>query len=102
VMLYHLEPGTAEGEHLHLEGDDDSCSTYSSEEMYLVVSGEVVVTVEGERQTLRSGDAAYAPAGSRHGVENLGDAPAELVLIFGRPVADPAPVALADSPLAEH
>ena len=33
VMLYDFEPGTAEGEHLHLEGHDDSCSATSSDEL---------------------------------------------------------------------
>lgn len=94
VMLYHLAPGTEEGEHVHLEGDDDSCSTHSSDELYVVVHGEVVVTVDGEREVLRSGDAVYAPHGSRHGVANESDAPAELILVFGPPKPDaPAVVA---------
>lgn len=88
VMLYHLEPGAAEGEHFHLEGDDASCSTYSSDEMYVVVTGEVVVTLADERIVLGPGDAAYAPAGLPHGVKNESDAPAELVLIFGPPRPD--------------
>ena len=83
VMLYHLEPGADEGRHFHLEGDPDSCSVDSQDELYLVVSGEVVMTVDGERAVLRSGDAAYAPAGSAHGVKNESAAPAELVLLFG-------------------
>ena len=85
VMLYHLEPGTEEGSHFHLEGDPESCSTDSQDEMYLVVSGEVVMTVDGERTVLRSGDAAYVPAGPHHGVKNESDSPAELVLLFGQP-----------------
>ena len=44
VMLYHLEPGAEEGEHFHLEGDAASCSVDSQDELYIVVSGEVVVT----------------------------------------------------------
>ncbi len=83
VMLYHLAPGASEGEHFHLEGDDGSCSTYSSDEIYLVVRGEVVVTRAGERIVLRPGDAVYAPAGVLHGVANESEKPAELVLIFG-------------------
>ena len=86
VMLYHLEPGTEEGEHHHLEGDPDSCSVDSQDELYIVVLGEVVMTVDGERTVLRSGDAAYVPAGPRHGVRNESDSPAELVLLFGPPV----------------
>lgn len=85
VMLYHLEPGAAEGDHLHLEGDADSCSVYSSEEMYVVTRGEVVMVMDGRERVLRAGDAAYAPHGLRHGVRNDSAEPAELVLVFGRP-----------------
>jgi mannose-6-phosphate isomerase-like protein (cupin superfamily) len=85
VMLYHLEPGAAEGDHRHLEGADDSCSVYSSDEMYVVTRGEVVMVLDGEERMLRAGDAAYAPHGLRHGVRNDSAEPAELVLIFGPP-----------------
>ncbi|AYF97869.1 cupin domain-containing protein [Protaetiibacter intestinalis] len=85
VMLYHLEPGTSEGEHLHLEGDPASCSVETQHELYLVVSGEVVMTVDGERAVLGPGDAVYVPEGVPHGVANETDAPAELVLLFGEP-----------------
>lgn len=89
VMLYHLEPGASEGEHLHLAGDERSCSVDSEDELYIVVSGEVVVTVDDERAVLRSGDAAYVPAGRPHGAVNESDAPAELVLLFGPPSGNP-------------
>ena len=85
VMLYHLPPGSSEGEHIHLEGEEDSCTPYSSDELYAVVSGRVVVTADGERAELGPGDAAYTPAGSRHGVANETDEPAELVIVFGPP-----------------
>lgn len=90
VMLYHLEPGAEEGEHLHLEGDPESCSVESQDELYIVVVGEVVMIVEGERAVLRAGDAAYVPEGRTHGVRNESDAPAELVLLFGPTDRDPA------------
>jgi len=83
VMLYHLDPGAEEGEHFHLEGVGDSCSPGSSDEMYVVTAGEVVVTSGESRRVLRAGDAFYAPEGMRHGVRNESDAPAELILVFG-------------------
>lgn len=83
VMRYHLEPGAEEGQHFHLEGAGDSCSPNSSDEMYIVTLGEVVITADEERRVLRVGDAFYAPEGMRHGVRNESDAPAELVLVFG-------------------
>lgn len=83
VMLYHLEPGAEEGQHFHLEGVGDSCSPGSSDEMYVVTSGEVVISSDEDQRTLRAGDAFYAPQGVRHGVRNDSDAPAELLLVFG-------------------
>lgn len=85
VMLYHLEPGAEEGSHFHLEGDPDSCSVKSSDEMYVVTRGEVVFVRGDERIPLRAGDAAYAPHGVAHGVVNASTDAAELVLIFGPP-----------------
>lgn len=82
-MLYRLEPGAEEGQHHHLDGDPDSCSPNSSDEMYIVTRGEVVVTADDDRRVLGVGDAFYAPEGMRHGVRNESDAVAELVLVFG-------------------
>ncbi|WP_423464077.1 cupin domain-containing protein [Promicromonospora sp. MS192] len=89
VMLYHLEPGAEEGSHFHLRGDPGSCSAESEDEMYVVVAGEVVMTVGEEHTVLRSGDAVYVPEGVPHGVRNDSAAPAELVLLFGPPSGSP-------------
>lgn len=85
VMRYELAPGSAEGIHLHLAGDDRSCTTGSIDELYVVTAGEVVATVQGHASVLRAGDAMYAPAGSEHGIENHSTEPAEVILVFGRP-----------------
>lgn len=94
VMLYHLEPGAEEGEHFHLAGDPGSCSKLSEDELYIVVAGEVVVTVDGERAVLSAGDAVYVPTGVPHGVKNASDAPADLLLLFGPPDGNPIRAAL--------
>jgi len=83
VMRYRLDPGAEEGQHFHLEGAGDSCSPGSSDEMYVVTAGEVVIAQGDDERTLRAGDAFYAPQGVRHGVRNDSAAPAELVLVFG-------------------
>ncbi|MGV2985515.1 cupin domain-containing protein [Microbacterium sp. AGC85] len=83
VMRYRLEPGAEEGQHFHLEGAGDSCSPGSSDEMYVVTAGEVVISSDERRRVLRAGDAFYAAQGVRHGVRNESDAPAELILVFG-------------------
>ncbi|MCP2635438.1 cupin domain-containing protein [Microbacterium sp. HD4P20] len=85
VMLYHLEPGAEEGSHFHLEGDPQSCSVKSSDEMYVVTRGEIVFVRGDERVVLRAGDAAYAPHGVPHGVVNESDDVSELILVFGPP-----------------
>lgn len=83
VMRYRLEPGAEEGQHHHLDDDPESCSPRSSDELYIVTRGEVVITAGDDRRMLRSGDAFYAPEGMRHGVRNESDAVAELILVFG-------------------
>jgi len=83
VMLYHLEPGAEEGEHLHEAGNPDACSPKDQDELYVVVTGEVVVFAGERRTTLSAGDAVYVPFGEPHGVRNETAQPAELVLIFG-------------------
>lgn len=85
VLRYHFEPGASEGMHRHDAAAADSCTPDDSDEVYLVVSGELVITIEGERTTLAAGDAAYAPARTWHGVANESKASAEMVLIFGSP-----------------
>lgn len=89
VMLYHLEPGAEEGQHYHLTGDEGSCSVNSSDEIYVVTRGEVVFLSDDQRETLRAGDAFYAPHGMRHGVRNESDEVAQLILIFGPPGRNP-------------
>jgi mannose-6-phosphate isomerase-like protein (cupin superfamily) len=85
VLRYRFEPGASEGMHRHDATAADSCTPDDSDELYLVISGELVINIEGECTTLAAGDAAYAPARTWHGIANESDAPAEMVLIFGPP-----------------
>jgi len=48
----------------------------SREEVFVIVDGDVRVTIDGVAHTLRAGDAAVAPAGSMLSVDNLGPGPA--------------------------
>jgi len=48
----------------------------SREEVFVLVDGDVRVTIDGESHTLRAGDAAVAPAGSMLSLDNLGPGPA--------------------------
>jgi quercetin dioxygenase-like cupin family protein len=85
VLRYCFEPGASEGMHRHDATAADSCTPDDSDELYLIISGELVMTIDGERTSLAAGDAAYAPARTWHGIANESEAPAEMLLIFGPP-----------------
>ena len=72
--VYCLEPGQAQKAHRHEAAD----------KVYAVLEGEVVVRVGDEAAPLGAGEAALAPAGSEHGIENRGPARAAL-LVFMAP-----------------
>ncbi|UQU66981.1 cupin domain-containing protein [Couchioplanes caeruleus] len=48
----------------------------SREEVVLLISGELTVTVDGVPGTLRAGDVAFVPAGATFRVDNLAGDPA--------------------------
>lgn len=81
-MRYDLEPGAEESQHFHLKGVGDSRSPGSSDEIYVVTLGEVVISSNDDRRVLRVGDELHAPDGVRHGIRNESDAPAELIPVF--------------------
>lgn len=85
AVRYQLEPGSSEGLHLHAANAEDSCTYDAADEIYLVLSGELVMTVDGQRESLAAGDAAYARAGSLHGIANESDGSAELLVLYGPP-----------------
>ncbi|MFJ3881036.1 cupin domain-containing protein [Streptomyces sp. NPDC090077] len=58
-----VEPGASVGEHVHLR----------TEEIYYIVSGRAVVTMDGEEFEVREGDLVTTPIGSAHSIANRGD-----------------------------
>jgi mannose-6-phosphate isomerase-like protein (cupin superfamily) len=44
-----------------------------SDNVYIVKSGEGLLTVEGESHTIVAGDVVYIPAGARHSLSNVSD-----------------------------
>jgi mannose-6-phosphate isomerase-like protein (cupin superfamily) len=72
--VYCLEPGQSQKPHRH-EGSD---------KVYAVLEGAVLVRVGAESAPLGAGEAALAPAGEDHGLENPGPARAA-VLVFMAP-----------------
>ena len=68
-----LPPGCAVAPHRHRQ----------IEEIYYVVSGTGVMSVGDERREVGPGDAIYIPRGTRHTLENTGEAPIRLLLVCG-------------------
>jgi mannose-6-phosphate isomerase-like protein (cupin superfamily) len=72
--VYCLDPGQAQKPHAHAAAD----------KVYAVLEGQVQVHVGDHTATLGPGEAALAPAGADHGIENPGPARAA-VLVFMAP-----------------
>jgi mannose-6-phosphate isomerase-like protein (cupin superfamily) len=72
--VYCLAPGQAQKPHAHAEAD----------KVYAVVEGEVTVRIGNDSAKLGVGEAALAPAGVEHGVEN-GSGGNAAVLVFMAP-----------------
>jgi quercetin dioxygenase-like cupin family protein len=53
-----------------------------SAEMFYILEGTVIIDVDDESFELGPGGLAYAPAGSRHSLTNIGDTPSRHVAIF--------------------
>jgi mannose-6-phosphate isomerase-like protein (cupin superfamily) len=63
-----VPPGSSIGVHAHLGND----------EIYLIVSGEAVLTLDGREHVVAAGDVTITPSGSSHGLRN--DGPENLVM----------------------
>jgi quercetin dioxygenase-like cupin family protein len=72
--VYCLAPGQSQKPHSHA----------ASDKLYAVLEGEVRVSVDDEHGVLGVGDVVLCPAGSDHGLDNLGPAEAR-VLVFMAP-----------------
>jgi quercetin dioxygenase-like cupin family protein len=59
------------------------------EEIYFVVQGTGEMCLGGERQTLRTGQAAFIPPGQFHQLTNVGDEPLVMIYVYG-PAGDVA------------
>ena len=60
-----LPPGTETEEHLHPR----------TEEIYCVLRGRGLVSLEGERREVGPGDGVLIPPGTRHRIRNIGQEP---------------------------
>lgn len=72
MALLRLEPGASIGEHQHTD----------TEEVYLVLEGEGVGLLDGERFPVGPGDAWVCRSGHTHGLEVAPGAPLRLLAVL--------------------
>jgi len=63
------EPGSAQGLHAHEDG----------EQVYVVIRGRGLMTVDGENNEVEAGTAILIPAGAEHAIRNIGSEPLEYI-----------------------
>jgi mannose-6-phosphate isomerase-like protein (cupin superfamily) len=80
VEFVVIEPGASVGEHVHVR----------TEEIYYIISGHAVVTMDGARIHARPGDLITTPIGSSHAISNHGDEDMEFFVTEVFPGTGPA------------
>ncbi len=64
-----------------MPGGTNPWHTHDREEVTVLAAGRIVMTVSNERIDLVPGDSVIVPAGTLHKLENVGDEPAEWLLV---------------------
>ncbi|MER7703591.1 cupin domain-containing protein [Kitasatospora sp. NPDC097605] len=80
VEWARVPAGGVSGEHLHTR----------TREVYVLLTGEGEVTLDGRPHAVRAGDAVLTAVGTRHGLRNTGAGPLEW-LVIELPAGPPAP-----------
>ena len=62
ITLVEMDPGGFQ--HLH---------AHEPEQMYFILEGKGLMTVDGEQKVVQSGDCIYFPSGTEHGLKNNGE-----------------------------
>jgi quercetin dioxygenase-like cupin family protein len=83
--IAEFAPGAQAGKHTH-----------PGEEVGYVLSGPVIVEIDGSApKTLKTGDAFFVPAGKAHNARNTGSGSARILATYivekGKPTATPVP-----------
>jgi mannose-6-phosphate isomerase-like protein (cupin superfamily) len=76
VSFFHVDNETGQGPEVH---------THPYSETFIVLSGEAVITVDGEEIGARKGDVVVADAGTPHRFRNSGSGRLELMCIHASP-----------------
>jgi quercetin dioxygenase-like cupin family protein len=58
---------------------------HKHEQLGIILSGKLKITIAGKSQKLKSGDAYCIPSNTRHGFKVLGDKAAQYIEIFSPP-----------------
>ncbi len=77
VATMRLDPGGASGESLNTHD--------SSDQVLMVLEGEVEAEIAGERRRMKSGDVVIVPAGTPHRFRNAGSESALTFNVYGPP-----------------
>ena len=81
--IVHESPGLEIGVYVLVAPEPDRQQPHADDEVYFVLEGRGVLTVEGEEVELSEGKAAFVPAGADHrftGYEGL-----SALVVFARP-----------------
>jgi mannose-6-phosphate isomerase-like protein (cupin superfamily) len=85
--IVHRSPGLEVGVYVLVAPEPDRQEAHADDELYVVLEGRGVLTVEGESIPVEEGSAAFVPAGADHrftGYEGL-----SVLVIFTRPDGQP-------------
>ena len=81
TALMTLQPGDATGEKAEAHEKSD--------QVLLMLEGELAGEIESERPSLEKGDVIVIPAGTKHRFVNRGDAPAVTFNVYSPPAYPP-------------
>ena len=80
--IIHQSPGLEVGVYVLVAPEPDHQNAHVDDELYVVLEGRGLLTIEGEPVSLTEGEAAFVPAGAEHqftGYEGL-----SVLVIFSR------------------
>lgn len=81
--VVHVSPGLEIGVYVLVAPEPDRQQPHMDDEVYVVLEGRGVLTIEGESVNVSEGKAAFVPAGADHkftGYEGL-----SVLVVFSRP-----------------
>jgi mannose-6-phosphate isomerase-like protein (cupin superfamily) len=54
-------------------GSEQPIHTHKPEQVYFIINGEGLMTIDEEGREVFAGDAVYVPENARHGIKNIGN-----------------------------